>query len=77
MRACAYLFQTATRRFRGAPHSFRPGAARQVTALHAFLGLQEARHVRVLITAGELRTIDKIGLIAFLKGRGISINTLL
>jgi len=35
------------------------------------------RHVRVMITAGELRTIDKIGLIAFLKGRGISINTLL
>jgi len=35
------------------------------------------RHVRVMITVGELRTIDKIGLIAFLKGRGISINTLL
>ena len=35
------------------------------------------RHIRVMITAGELRTIDKIGLLAFLKGRGISINTLL
>lgn len=35
------------------------------------------RFVRVMITAGELRTVDKIGLIAFLKQRGISINTLL
>jgi len=35
------------------------------------------RHVRVMITAGELRTIDKIGLMAFLKGRGISIKSLI
>lgn len=35
------------------------------------------RHVRVKVTAQELKTIDKIGLIAFLKRRGISINQLI
>mgnify|MGYP001223828381 CR=1 FL=1 len=34
------------------------------------------RTVRVKVSASELRTIDKIGLLAFLKRRGISVNTL-
>ena len=34
------------------------------------------RTVRVRVSAAELRTIDKIGLVAFLKRRGISINSL-
>ncbi len=33
--------------------------------------------VRVKVTAGELRTIDKIGLNAFLKKQGISVKDLL
>jgi large subunit ribosomal protein L28 len=33
------------------------------------------KFVRVKISAGELRTIDKIGLIAFLKGRGLTIKS--
>lgn len=35
------------------------------------------RHVRVQVTAQELKTIDKIGLLAFLKRRGISVQKLL
>jgi len=35
------------------------------------------RHVRVKVTAQELKTIDKIGLMAFLKRQGISIKSLL
>ncbi|GAB4320366.1 MAG: 50S ribosomal protein L28 [Phototrophicales bacterium] len=35
------------------------------------------RHVRVQVTAGELRTIDKIGLVEFLKRQGRSIKSLL
>lgn len=35
------------------------------------------RHVRVKVTAGELKTIDKIGLVAFLKRRGVSLKSLL
>ena len=35
------------------------------------------RHVRVRISADELRTIDKIGFMAFIKRRGISIDKLL
>lgn len=34
------------------------------------------RHVRVKVTAGELRTIDKIGLDAFLKRQGLTVNDL-
>lgn len=33
--------------------------------------------VRVKVTAGELRTIDKIGLNAFLKQQGISVKDLM
>ncbi|GAB1421980.1 50S ribosomal protein L28 [Anaerolineales bacterium] len=36
-----------------------------------------SRFVRVKITAKELKTIDKIGLPAFLKRRGISMESLL
>ncbi|MBL8117570.1 MAG: 50S ribosomal protein L28 [Anaerolineae bacterium] len=35
------------------------------------------RYVRVTISVGELRTIDKIGLLAFLRKRGLSINSLI
>lgn len=35
------------------------------------------RSVRIKVTAGELRTIDKIGLQAFLKERGIPLKQLL
>jgi len=35
------------------------------------------RYVRVTISVGELRTIDKIGLLAFLRKRGLSINSLM
>lgn len=35
------------------------------------------RSVRVQVTAGELRTIDKIGLVEFLKRQGRSIKSLL
>lgn len=35
------------------------------------------RAVRVQVTAGELRTIDKIGLVEFLKRQGRSIKSLL
>jgi large subunit ribosomal protein L28 len=35
------------------------------------------RSVQVRITAGEIRTVDKIGLLEFLKRRGININRLL
>lgn len=35
------------------------------------------RFVRVRLTARELRTVDKIGLNAFLKRRGISLKSLL
>ncbi len=34
------------------------------------------RHVRVQVTARELRTIDKIGLVAFLKRQGITLESL-
>lgn len=34
------------------------------------------RYVRVRISVGELRTIDKIGFIAFLKQRGIPLEKL-
>ena len=34
------------------------------------------RYVRVRITVGELRTIDKIGLQAFLKRQGLSLSSL-
>lgn len=34
------------------------------------------KFVRVKVTAGELRTIDKIGLNAFLKQQGLSVNDL-
>jgi large subunit ribosomal protein L28 len=34
------------------------------------------RFVRVTVTAGELRTIDKIGLPAFLKQRGMTVKDL-
>jgi large subunit ribosomal protein L28 len=34
------------------------------------------RHVRVRISVEELRTIDKIGLVAFLKRQGISLKHL-
>jgi large subunit ribosomal protein L28 len=34
------------------------------------------RFVRVKVTAGELRTIDKIGLKTFLKRQGLTINDL-
>lgn len=32
------------------------------------------KFVRVKISAGELRTIDKIGLLAFLKARGLTVK---
>lgn len=35
------------------------------------------RHVRVRLTAHELKTVDKIGLMAFLKQQGRSVNSLL
>lgn len=35
------------------------------------------RYVRVQVTAGELRTIDKIGLMAFLKRRGLKLVDLI
>jgi len=35
------------------------------------------RHVRVRISVDELRTIDKIGFLAFLKKRGIPLQKLL
>ena len=35
------------------------------------------RQVEVQVTAGEIRTIDKIGLLEFLKRRGISVNRVL
>ncbi|MFQ3566849.1 MAG: 50S ribosomal protein L28 [Aggregatilineales bacterium] len=35
------------------------------------------RKVEVKVTVDELRTIDKIGLMAFLKRRGINVNSLL
>ena len=35
------------------------------------------RFVRVRVTAKEIKTIDKIGLRAFLKGRGVSLESLL
>ncbi len=35
------------------------------------------KHVRIRVTTKELKTIDKIGLLAFLKRRGISIKTLI
>ena len=35
------------------------------------------RRVRVRISVGELRTIDKIGFVAFLKQRGIPLHKLL
>lgn len=35
------------------------------------------QHVRVQITASELKTIDKIGLLEFLKRRGIPLKQLL
>jgi large subunit ribosomal protein L28 len=35
------------------------------------------RHVRVQVSVGELRTIDKIGFIAFLKRRGIPLHKLI
>jgi large subunit ribosomal protein L28 len=34
------------------------------------------RFVRVKVTAGEIRTIDKIGLPEFLKRRGLTVNDL-
>ena len=33
--------------------------------------------VEVRVTAGEIRTIDKIGLLAFLKRRGVSVHRLI
>mgnify|MGYP005837346703 CR=1 FL=1 len=35
------------------------------------------RQVEVRVTAGEIRTIDKIGLLEFLKRRGVSIQRLI
>lgn len=35
------------------------------------------RWVRVKVTAGELKTIDKIGLLEFLKRQDISVNSLI
>jgi large subunit ribosomal protein L28 len=35
------------------------------------------RSVEVRITAGEIRTVDKIGLLEFLKRRGVNVNRLL
>lgn len=35
------------------------------------------RQVEVQVTAGEIRTIDKIGLLEFLKRRNINVNRLL
>ncbi len=32
------------------------------------------KHVRVTVSVGEIRTIDKIGLLAFLKRRGITLK---
>jgi large subunit ribosomal protein L28 len=37
----------------------------------------EGRWVRVRVSAGEIRTIDKIGLKAFLKRRGVALKSLL
>mgnify|MGYP002713249576 CR=1 FL=1 len=35
------------------------------------------RWIRVKVTAGELKTIDKIGLLEFLKRQDISVNSLI
>jgi large subunit ribosomal protein L28 len=35
------------------------------------------RQVEVQVTAGEIRTIDKIGLLEFLKRRNVNVNRLL
>lgn len=35
------------------------------------------RQVEVRVTAGEIRTIDKIGLLEFLKRRGVSVHRLI